>query len=50
MHIFKTRLFAKWAHKENVSDASLFQAIQEMERGIIDADLGGYVYKKRTYS
>ena len=47
MRIFKTRLFAKWAQKEKLSDALLRQAVQEMEAGLVDADLGGHVYKKR---
>ena len=47
MRLFKTRLFAKWARKEKLSDSLLSQAVQEMERGLIDADLGGHVYKKR---
>ncbi len=47
MRIFKTRLFAKWAQKEKLSDQLLRQAIQEMESGLMDGDLGGYVYKKR---
>ena len=47
MHIFKTRLFAKWARKERLSDSLLWQAVHEMEQGLIDANLGGHVYKKR---
>lgn len=47
MRIFKTRLFAKWAQKEKLSDSLLRQAVQEMEAGLVDADLGGHVYKKR---
>ena len=47
MRIYKTRLFAKWARKEGLFDGFLSQAIQEMEAGLIDADLGGGVYKKR---
>ena len=47
MRIFKTRLFAKWAFKENVNDELLRQAVREIEQGFIEADLGGYVYKKR---
>lgn len=47
MRIFKTRLFAKWAKKEKLMDQSLRLAIQEMEKGLIEADLGGFVYKKR---
>ena len=47
MRIFKTRLFAKWAKAVKLSDKHLSQAVAEMERGLIDADLGGYIYKKR---
>ena len=47
MRIFKTRLFAKWARKEKLSDLLLRQAVQEMEAGLVDGDLGGHVYKKR---
>jgi hypothetical protein len=47
MRIFKTRLFAKWVNKEKLSDQILWQTIEEMERGLVDADLGGGVYKKR---
>jgi len=48
MRIFKTRLFAKWAKKEELTDEILNQAVDEMERGLIDANLGGHVYKKRV--
>lgn len=47
MRIFKTRWFQKWAKKEKISENALRQAIEEMEQGLIDADLGGHVYKKR---
>ncbi|NHZ71794.1 MAG: type II toxin-antitoxin system RelE/ParE family toxin [Aquificales bacterium] len=47
MKILKTRLFHKWARKEGLPDTSLRQAIEEMEQGLIDANLGGSVYKKR---
>lgn len=47
MRIFKTRLFAKWTCKERIADRLLQQAVYEMEQGLIDADLGGHVYKKR---
>ena len=29
-------------------DAALLKAVEEMERGLVDADLGGGVYKKRV--
>ena len=47
MRAFKTRLFAKWARKEELSNQLLWQAVQEIERGLVDANLGGCVYKKR---
>lgn len=47
MRIFKTRLFARWAKKEKLTDKSLCQAVKEIEQGLVDADLGGHVYKKR---
>ncbi len=47
VRIFKTQLFAKWAKKEKLTDSLLRQAVQEMELGLVDADLGGHLYKKR---
>ncbi len=34
--------------KTGLSDAALCEAVSEMEQGLIDADLGGYVVKKRV--
>lgn len=48
MRIWKTKLFAKWAAKEGVTDAMLQLAVDEIERGLIDADLGSYLVKKRV--
>ena len=48
MRIFKTRQFDKWAVKEGLSDSVLRVAVAEMETGLIDADLGGNVVKKRV--
>ncbi len=49
MKVFKTKWFKKWADKEKLSDASfLLKAVEEMERGLIDANLGGHVVKKRV--
>jgi len=47
MRIYKTSLFAKWARKEKLTDSALRQAVAEMEAGLVDADLGGNVFKKR---
>lgn len=45
---FKTRTFRRWLRKSGLSDADLAVAVAEMERGLIDADLGGHVVKKRV--
>ncbi len=46
--IFKTRFFARQMQKIGLSDELLLNAVDEMERGLIDADLGGGVVKKRV--
>jgi hypothetical protein len=43
MRIFKNKLFNKWAEKEGLSNDTLRAAVDEMERGLIDADLCGHV-------
>ncbi len=47
MKIFKYKLFEKWAKKQGLTDDDLKKAILEIENGLIDANLGGHVYKKR---
>lgn len=47
MRIFKTKWFNKWSIKESIDDKSLFNSIKEIENGLIDADLGANIYKKR---
>lgn len=46
--VFKTRHFDRWARKTRLVDDALCDAVNEMERGLIDADLGGGVVKKRV--
>jgi hypothetical protein len=48
MRVFKTKWFARWANTEGVADALLLRAVEEMSRGLIDANLGGHVFKKRV--
>jgi hypothetical protein len=48
MRIYKTRQFNKWAVKQCLTDLVLLAAVDEIERGLIDADLGGHVVKKRV--
>ena len=45
--VYKTRWFDRWASKEGLSTASLCAAVNEMSEGLIDADLGGGLVKKR---
>jgi len=47
MRIFKTKSFSRWAKVETVSDATLHSAVKEMQSGLVDVCLGGFVYKKR---
>ena len=46
--VFKTRSFNRWARKIGLPDATLCKAVDEMEQGLFDADLGGCVVKKRV--
>ena len=48
MQILKTKWFYKWAVKEGLVDQSLVCAVNEMEQGLVDANLGGQVFKKRV--
>jgi hypothetical protein len=46
--VFKTREFSRWVRRTGLSDATLCEAVAEMRMGLIDADLGGGVVKKRV--
>jgi len=48
MRIFKNKAFSKWAAKEGLSDEALQMAVAEIENGLVEADLGGHVIKKRV--
>ncbi len=45
--VFRTRSFTRWMRKSGLSDSALLDSVDEMRRGLIDADLGGHVLKKR---
>jgi hypothetical protein len=47
VEIYKIAAFSEWAEEYNVSDELLFDTITEMQNGLFDTNLGGYVYKKR---
>jgi hypothetical protein len=46
--VFKTRTFARWSRKADLPDRTLCAAVEEIAAGLIDADLGGNVLKKRV--
>ncbi len=48
MSIFKTRSFARWVKREGLTDRNLGNAVVEMQKGLIDARLGGGLIKKRV--
>ena len=47
MKIIKTKLFAKWANKNEVSDESLLYAAKEIAAGNYEVNYGAGVIKKR---
>ena len=47
MRTFKTKPFARFAEREGMEDAALCDAVRRIDRGQIDADLGGGVMKQR---
>ena len=47
MRIFKNKAFTRFARKAQIGDLMLCEAIDDAERGLIAADLGGGVIKQR---
>ena len=45
---FRTRTLGRWMRKAGLAERHLCQALGEMIDGLIDADLGGNVVKKRV--
>ena len=48
IRIFKNKWFVRFARRESIEDTDLCEAIKNVEKGLIDADLGGGVLKQRT--
>jgi hypothetical protein len=46
--VFKTRFFSRWMRKTDLTEKALCDAVQEMIHGLIDADLGVGIIKKRV--
>jgi hypothetical protein len=45
VRIFKTKTVARFTRRERIADVSLCDAIDQAERGLVDADLGGGLIK-----
>lgn len=45
---FKIRTFSRFMKKMGLTDEALCAAVVEMSQGLVDADLGGNVVKKRV--
>jgi hypothetical protein len=48
VRLYKNGWFAKFARKEQISDAALCEAVDLAEQGLIDANLGGGLLKQRV--
>ena len=46
--VLKTRHFSRWMRKTALTQEALCLAVSEMEDGLLDADLGGGIVKKRV--
>lgn len=44
---YKTLYFERWQYKNKLSDKALLTAIDEINNGLFEANLGSNVYKKR---
>jgi hypothetical protein len=47
LRIFTIKPFRKWAQNNDLTDDLLRDAVNEVEKGTVDANLGGNLYKKR---
>lgn len=47
MRIFKNKWFNNWTRKEKISDDVLIEATKEIEADKVEANLGGFLFKKR---
>ncbi|MCB0318866.1 MAG: type II toxin-antitoxin system RelE/ParE family toxin [Bdellovibrionales bacterium] len=45
--IFKLKAFGRWMLSNSIEDRILLRAVEEIESGLVDADLGGGIVKKR---
>jgi len=47
VRVFKNKPFARFARKARLLDDQLWRSIEDIGRGLVDADLGGGVIKQR---
>ncbi|HDS1733086.1 MULTISPECIES: type II toxin-antitoxin system RelE/ParE family toxin [Pseudomonas] len=47
MDVYKRKDFARWQASVMLTDALLCSAVEEMCNGLVDASLGGFLFKKR---
>jgi len=47
MYYLKNKYFHRWTKKQGITDKTLFDAIEEFEKGLFEANLGNHLYKKR---
>jgi hypothetical protein len=48
LRVLKTKSFARWARRERLADELLAAAVDEMRLGLVDAQLGAGLVKKRV--
>lgn len=46
--VLKRKHFARWQASERLPDTALCMVVREMESGLVDANLGGLLYKQRV--
>jgi hypothetical protein len=47
VRIYKTKWFSRFARQEDIDDAKLVEAVQNIENGLVGADYGGGLIKQR---
>ena len=47
MNIYLSKVFSRLARREGLTDVHICQAVSEMNKGLIDANLGAGLFKKR---
>ena len=47
MRVYRMKTFRRFQRKEAISDDELREEIRRVERGLVDAELGGGIIKQR---